>query len=196
MGCSNPHPHGQIWANENIPDELLREAHSQKKYFEQHSSSLLENYLRIELERGERVVCANHAFVALVPFWAVWPYECLLISRRAVPSLLELSIEERHGLAEMLHRLTVRYDNLFKAPFPYSMGFHQEPSDGSDRSGFHLHAHFYPPLLRSATVRKFLVGYELLAIPQRDITPEIAADQLRALSEVHYLDADKPPQTR
>jgi UDPglucose--hexose-1-phosphate uridylyltransferase len=196
MGCSNPHPHGQIWANEHIPDELLREVHLQKKYFEQHASSLLGDYVKLELERGERVVCTNDLFVALVPFWAVWPYECLLISRRAVPSLLELSVEERHGLAEILQRLTIRYDNLFKTPFPYTMGFHQRPTDGKVYPGFHLHVHFYPPLLRSATVRKFMVGYEMLAMSQRDITPEVATEQLRGLSEVHYLDADSPGQTR
>jgi UDPglucose--hexose-1-phosphate uridylyltransferase len=123
----------------------------------------------------------------VVPFWAVWPYECLLLSRRPVTSLLELSLEERDGLADILRRLTIRYDNLFKTSFPYTMGFHQRPTDGAAYSGFHLHAHFYPPLLRSATVRKFMVGYEMLAMPQRDITPESAAAQLRALPEVHFL---------
>ena len=189
MGCSNPHPHGQIWANENVPDELARETASQEAYFEKHHRSLLEDYLRLELEKGERVVCANENFIVLVPFWAVWPYECLLISRRQVPSLLELSAGERRDLADILQRLTIRYDNLFKTSFPYTMGFHQRPTDGAAYPGFHLHAHFYPPLLRSATVKKFMVGYELLAMPQRDITPEAAAAQLRGLPEVHYLDA-------
>jgi len=188
MGCSNPHPHGQIWANENVPDELAREAASQEAYFAKHHRSLLEDYLRLELEKGERVVCANEKFVVVVPFWAVWPYECLLISRRQVPSLLELSIAERRDLADILQRLTVRYDNLFKTSFPYTMGFHQRPTDAAAYPGFHLHAHFYPPLLRSATVKKFMVGYELLAMPQRDITPEAAAAQLRSLPEVHHLD--------
>jgi UDPglucose--hexose-1-phosphate uridylyltransferase len=189
MGCSNPHPHGQIWANENVPDELARETASQEIYFAKHGSSLLNDYLQLELEKKERLVCANDSFVVLVPFWAVWPFECLLISRRHVPSMLELSAVERRDLADILRRLTIRYDNLFKTSFPYTMGFHQRPTDGEACPGFHLHAHFYPPLLRSATVKKFMVGYEMLAMPQRDITPEAAAAQLRELPEVHYLDA-------
>lgn len=189
MGCSNPHPHGQIWANENVPDELAREVASQADYFEKRHRSLLQDYLRIELDRNERTVCENQHFVTIVPFWAVWPYECLLIARRQVSTLLELSDAERLALADILHRLTVRYDNLFKTAFPYTMGFHQAPTDGHAHSGFHLHAHFYPPLLRSAAVRKFMVGYELLAMPQRDITPEAAAAQLRALPDIHYLDS-------
>jgi len=188
MGCSNPHPHGQIWANEHVPDGLASELASQQTYFEMHRSSLLEDYLRIELEKQERIVCANEQFVAVVPFWAVWPFETLLISRRPVSSLPELSREERSGLADILHRLTIRYDNLFKTSFPYTMGFHQRPTDNRAHPGFHLHAHFYPPLLRSATVKKFMVGYELLAMPQRDITPELAAAQLRDLPQKHYLD--------
>lgn len=189
MGCSNPHPHGQIWANESVPDELAREVASQQDHFEKHQRSLLEDYVRMELERKERMVCANEEFVVVVPFWAIWPYECLLISRRRVASLLGLSQEERRGLAEILKMLTIRYDNLFQTSFPYTMGFHQRPTDEGVYSGFHLHAHFYPPLLRSATVKKFMVGYEMLAMPQRDITPEIAAEQLRGLPEVHYLHA-------
>jgi UDPglucose--hexose-1-phosphate uridylyltransferase len=188
MGCSNPHPHGQIWVNENVPDELAREVATQQRYFQKHHSSLLEDYLWLELEKKERVVYANDHFAAVVPFWAVWPYETLLVSRRRVGSLIELVMEERNGLAEILRQITIRYDNLFKAPFPYTMGFHQRPTDGADYSGFHLHAHFYPPLLRSATVKKFMVGYEMLAMPQRDITAESAAKQLRALSDIHYLD--------
>lgn len=192
MGCSNPHPHGQIWANESVPDEISREVGTQEAYFEKHRRSLLLDYLRVELGKEERFVCSNEYFVVVVPFWAIWPYECLLVARRGVPTLLELSKEERHGLADILRRLTIRYDNLFKAPFPYSLGFHQRPSDGSTRPGFHLHAHFLPPLLRSATIRKFMVGYELLAMPQRDITAEFAAAQLRSLPEVHYLDQQQP----
>jgi UDPglucose--hexose-1-phosphate uridylyltransferase len=189
MGCSNPHPHGQIWANENIPDELAREVASQEHYFEKHKRTLLADYLQLELDKSERLVCTNEHFVVVVPFWAVWPYECLLLSRRQVSSLLELSVEERDSLADILRRLTIRYDNLFKTSFPYTMGFHQRPTDGAAYPSFHLHAHFYPPLLRSATVRKFMVGYEMLAMPQRDITPESTAAQLRALPEIHYLDA-------
>ena len=187
MGCSNPHPHGQIWGNENVPDELAREVASQQAYVEKHRRSLLEDYLRLELDKEERLVCANGHFVVVVPFWAVWPYEVLLISRRQVPSLLELASEERRDLADILRRVTIRYDNLFKTSFPYTMGFHQRPTDGAAYPGFHLHAHFYPPLLRSATVKKFMVGYEMLAMPQRDITAEVAAEQLRSLPEVHDL---------
>jgi UDPglucose--hexose-1-phosphate uridylyltransferase len=188
MGCSNPHPHGQIWANENIPDELACEIASQEHYFQKHRRALLADYLQLELEKGERIVCTNAHFALVVPFWAIWPYECLLLSQRHVTSLLELSPEERGSLADILRRLTIRYDNLFKTPFPYTMGFHQRPTDGAAYPGFHFHAHFYPPLLRSATVRKFMVGYEMLAMPQRDITPESAAAQLRVLPEIHYLD--------
>jgi UDPglucose--hexose-1-phosphate uridylyltransferase len=187
MGCSNPHPHGQIWVNENVPDELAREAETQREYFRKHKRRLLEDYLQLEMEKQERLICANEHFAAVAPFWAVWPYETLLISRRGVATLPELSDAERNGLAEILRQITIRYDNLFKAPFPYTMGFHQQPTDGTEYPGFHLHAHFYPPLLRSATVKKFMVGYELLAMPQRDITPESAAKQLRELSEIHYL---------
>jgi UDPglucose--hexose-1-phosphate uridylyltransferase len=189
MGCSNPHPHGQIWANETVPDELARETASQEEYFQKHGRSLLTDYLRLEMDKRERIVCENESFVVVVPFWAVWPYECLVISRRQVPSLVELSSAERHGLADILRRLTIRYDNLFKTSFPYTMGFHQRPTDGAAYPGFHLHGHFYPPLLRSATVKKFMVGYEMLAMPQRDITAEVAAKTLRELPEVHYLDA-------
>jgi UDPglucose--hexose-1-phosphate uridylyltransferase len=188
MGCSNPHPHGQIWANTSVADGLSREVASQEAYFEKHGRTLLEDYLQLELEREERVVFANEEFVVVVPFWAIWPFECLVMSRRPVPSLLELAAQERQGLAEILRGLTIRYDNLFNAPFPYTMGFHQRPTDGQRHPGFHLHAHFYPPLLRSATIRKFMVGYELLSMPQRDITPEVAAAQLRGLSGVHYLE--------
>jgi len=188
MGCSNPHPHGQIWANENVPDELAREVAAQQSYFQKHKSSLLEDYLRLEMEKKERLVCANEHFVVVVPFWAVWPYETLLICRRRISSLPELRVQERDGLAQILRQITIRYDNLFKTTFPYTMGFHQRPTDEAAYPEFHLHAHFYPPLLRSATVKKFMVGYEMLAMPQRDITPETAAAQLRELPEVHYLD--------
>jgi UDPglucose--hexose-1-phosphate uridylyltransferase len=189
MGCSNPHPHGQIWVNENVPDGLGWEVAAQEKYFQKHNSSLLKEYLRLEVEKQERFVCANDHFVTVVPFWAVWPYETLLISRRRVGSLMELSEPERNGLADILRQITIRYDNLFKAPFPYTMGFHQRPIDGAAYPGFHLHAHFYPPLLRSATVKKFMVGYEMLAMPQRDISAESAANQLRSLVDIHYLNA-------
>ncbi|HKN24596.1 MAG TPA: UDP-glucose--hexose-1-phosphate uridylyltransferase [Candidatus Acidoferrum sp.] len=188
MGCSNPHPHCQIWANENVPDDLAREVCTQQEYFQQHNSSLLEDYRVLELEKQERLVCANEYFAIVVPFWAIWPYETLVISQRRVGSLPELDEAEREGLAQILREVTIRYDNLFKTSFPYTMGFHQRPTDGKPYPGFHLHAHFYPPLLRSATVKKFMVGYELLAMPQRDISPELAAKHLRDVPNTHYLD--------
>jgi len=188
MGCSNPHPHGQIWATETIPDELALEIASQGSYFRRHGRSMLQDYECWEIEKRERLVCSNEQFTAVVPFWAIWPFEVLLISRRCVASLLELTENERASLSDILRQITLRYDNLFRTPFPYTMGFHQQPTDGRSYPGFHLHAHFYPPLLRSATIRKFMVGYELLAMPQRDISPESAASQLRALPSVHYGD--------
>jgi UDPglucose--hexose-1-phosphate uridylyltransferase len=188
MGCSNPHPHGQIWANQTVPDELAEELATLGDYYRRHTSTLLSDYLAIELEKKERVVCDNEHFVVVVPYWAVWPFETLLISRRSVSALHELNDEERNALADILRQITVRYDNLFKTSFPYTMGFHQRPADGESHPEFHLHAHFYPPLLRSATVRKFMVGYEMLAMPQRDITAETAAQWLRDVPSKHYLD--------
>ncbi len=180
MGASNPHPHGQIWATSFWPGVYAREHASQTAHYAARGRTLLEDYLRIELERGERLVCANEHFVALVPFWAVWPFETMVVARRPVAALPALSGPERDGLAAILKELTTRYDALFQASFPYSMGFHQAPTDGQAHPGWHLHAHFLPPLLRSATVRKFMVGFELLGEPQRDITPEQAAERLRA----------------
>lgn len=188
MGCSNPHPHGQIWANETVPDELAKELAAFRDYRQTHDATLLHDYLDLELGKEERLVAVNKHFVLLVPFWAVWPFETLLISRRRVTALDELSNEERTALAEMLQQATIRYDNLFLTSFPYTMGFHQRPTDGGDYPEFHLHAHFYPPLLRSATIKKFMVGYEMLAMPQRDITAETAAKYLRDVSRRHYLD--------
>jgi UDPglucose--hexose-1-phosphate uridylyltransferase len=181
MGASNPHPHGQIWATSSLPLHLARELSSQAAYYAASGRTLLSDYLALEVERGERIVCANDAFVALVPFWAVWPFETMLISRRAAPDIPALDAGERDGLADILKQLTTRYDALFDVSFPYSMGFHQRPSDGAEHPEWHLHAHFYPPLLRSATVRKFMVGFELLGEPQRDITPEQAAERLRSV---------------
>jgi UDPglucose--hexose-1-phosphate uridylyltransferase len=187
MGCSNPHPHSQVWATGHIPNEPARELVSQADYLREHGSCLLCDYLAAERQDGARIVCANEHFTALVPFWAVWPFEILLVAHRHAGSLPDLEPGEAAALADLIRRLTARYDNLFEISFPYSMGFHQAPTDGGDYPGQHLHAHFYPPLLRSATVRKFMVGYEMLAMPQRDITPETAAERLRGLSEVHYL---------
>ncbi|MGA8153830.1 MAG: UDP-glucose--hexose-1-phosphate uridylyltransferase [Terriglobales bacterium] len=186
MGCSNPHPHGQIWANQTIPNEPRKEQESQKAYMEKHRACLLCDYLRLETQAGARIVVENAHFVVLVPFWAVWPFEVLLLSKLHTGNLGSLDRALRSGLADIFKKLTIRYDNLFEMSFPYSMGFHQSPTDGEAHAEWHLHAHFFPPLLRSATIRKFMVGYEMLASPQRDITPEAAAATLSGLSGVHY----------
>ena len=186
MGCSNPHPHGQIWAQQAIPNEPAQELTNMKQYLERKGSTLLADYLKLETGKGERIVCDNEHFVALVPFWAVWPFETLVLCRRRVASLSELNDAEKNSLADILKRLTIRYDNLFLTSFPYSGGLHQAPTDGKPHPEWDLHLHFYPPLLRSASVKKFMVGYELLANPQRDITPESSAERLRSLSDVHY----------
>ena len=186
MGCSNPHPHGQVWASYRVPQEPAKEEIYQLEYFNAQQSPLLVDYLQAELVAQERIVVENEQWVALVPYWAVWPFELLLLPRRHVVQLPDLTDAERTSLADILKRLLTRYDNLFETSFPYSMGWHGQPTDGAPHPHWQLHAHFYPPLLRSATVKKFMVGYELLANPQRDITAEQAAARLRALSEVHY----------
>jgi UDPglucose--hexose-1-phosphate uridylyltransferase len=188
MGCSNPHPHGQIWANETLPNELEKELAAFRAYRQSRSTTLLDDYLDLELGKRERVVLTNDHFVLLVPFWAIWPFETLLVSRRRVSALDELTDVERTALADILRQTTIRYDNLFRTSFPYTMGFHQRPTDGADYPEFHLHAHFYPSLLRSATIKKFMVGYEMLAMPQRDITAETAALWLRNAPNKHYLE--------
>jgi UDPglucose--hexose-1-phosphate uridylyltransferase len=188
MGCSNSHPHCQIWASEKIPNEPCKEQQAQLAYTTEHHACLLCRYLAAERAQTERIVCENHHFVAVIPFWAIWPFEIMLISKSHVRDLVVLDPEQRTALASILKGLTTRYDNLFEISFPYSMGFHPAPTDGEAHPEWHLHAHFYPPLLCSATIRKFMVGYELLAEPQRDITPEVAAERLRALGELHYLD--------
>jgi UDPglucose--hexose-1-phosphate uridylyltransferase len=186
MGCSNPHPHGQIWSSSSVPLELVKETTQQKKYFEEHGRSLLSAYLDIELKKQERIVLENEYFVALVPFWAVWPYETIIISKRHMQTILQFNDEEKDAFASMLKMLTAKYDNLFNISFPYSAGLHQSPVNDGVHEEWHFHMHFYPPLLRSATVKKFMVGYEMLANPQRDITAEFAAEKLRALSTIHY----------
>ena len=186
MGASNPHPHNQIWASSLVPNEPTKETANQAEYLEQHGSCLLCSYLRSEKHKAERIVAGNDYFTALVPFWAVWPFEVLLISHRHFGRFTDLTPEEVSGLADILQRVTSRYDNMFETSFPYSMGFHQAPCDGLLHQGWHFHAHYYPPLLRSTTIRKFMVGYEMLAMPQRDLTPESAAERLRGLSEFHY----------
>ncbi|MEO6525940.1 MAG: UDP-glucose--hexose-1-phosphate uridylyltransferase [Gemmatimonadaceae bacterium] len=179
MGSSNPHPHGQIWAQQSVPLLPAREGERLLAHHERHGRTLLEDYLCLELELAERIVCANDAWVALVPFWAVWPFETLVVSRRPVPHLGALDDLERDLLADVVKQLTARYDALFQVSFPYSAGVHQAPTDGEAHPEWHVHLHFHPPLLRSASVRKFLVGYEMLAEAQRDLTPEAAAGQLR-----------------
>ena len=179
MGCSNPHPHGQIWATRHLPNELEKETLRQTDYLLRHGRPLLVDYLAQELERRERIVFANAHFVALTPFWAVWPFETMILPRRRIGGFDEMQAEERAALAVALSELTQRYDRLFDVSFPYSMGFHQRPTDGAVHVEWQMHAHFYPPLLRSATVKKFMVGFEMLGSPQRDLTPEAAAARLR-----------------
>jgi UDPglucose--hexose-1-phosphate uridylyltransferase len=191
MGCSNPHPHGQIWSSSSLPLEIIKETKQQKKYFEEKGRSLLSDYVQLELQQKERIVLENEHFVALIPFWAVWPYETMIVSKRHIQSLLQFTAEERRGYAEILKKLTAKYDNLFEISFPYSAGIHQSPVNDEEHAEWHWHMHFYPPLLRSATVKKFMVGYEMLANPQRDITAEWAAAKLRELSDVHYLEREK-----
>ncbi len=186
MGCSNPHPHGQIWSQSEIPLEPARKTETQAAYYAKHGRSLLGDYLEKELKKGERIVIQNDHFVALVPFWATWPFETVIISRRHFSKITDMDDAEKTALADMYKRLTIRYDNLFEVSFPYSAGIHQAPTDGKDHTSWHFHFCFYPPLLRSATVKKFMVGYEMLGEPQRDITPESAAARLRELSEKHY----------
>jgi UDPglucose--hexose-1-phosphate uridylyltransferase len=185
MGASNPHPHGQIWASATVPNEVAKEHARQTAHHERSGHDLLSAYLDLEMTRGERIVCSNALFVALVPFWALWPFETMILPTRRLETIDAFAGEERDALADVLKRLLTRYDNLFAAPFPYSMGFHEAPVDGSAHPEWRWHAHVYPPLLRSATIRKFMVGYELLGMPQRDIPPEHAAARLRDLPETH-----------
>lgn len=186
MGCSNPHPHSQIWSQSHLPNEVAKEWQQQTAYLAEHGRPLLVDYIREEHKRQERLLAVNDHFTALVPFWAVWPFEVLVSAHRPVARLADLTAAEVTALAEIFKEVTTRYDNLFEISFPYSMGFHQAPADDQPHPEWVLHAHFYPPLLRSATVRKFMVGYEMLAMPQRDITAELAAERLRSLPTVHY----------
>ena len=186
MGCSNPHPHSQIWSTGHIPNEPALEFIQTQNYYHEKGTCLICDYLKAEQANGERVVAANEHFTAVVPFWAVWPFEVLLTANRHTGSLSDLTPTEVEGLADVMHQVTVQYDNLFEVSFPYSMGFHQSPTDGTAHPHHHLHAHYYPPLLRSATVRKFMVGFEMLSMPQRDLTAETAAERLRELSPLHY----------
>jgi len=191
MGCSNPHPHGQIWAGDFLPNEILNEDHRQRIYWQEYQHPMLLDYATLELENGKRLVEENEHWLAVVPFWAIWPFEVLLLPKRHVLRLPDLDNDERDNLAQLLKRLLTRFDNLFQVSFPYSMGWHSAPFHHGEEErqsveGWQLHAHFYPPLLRSATVQKFMVGYEMLAEAQRDITAESAADWLRNMSVIHY----------
>ncbi|GLB52331.1 galactose-1-phosphate uridylyltransferase [Neptunitalea chrysea] len=186
MGCSNPHPHGQIWSQSSIPTLVAKTQANLKKHYEANGTSLLADYLKAELERKERIVVENEHFAVVVPFWAIWPFETLIISKRHFGNITEMTKEERKAFAAIIKANTVRYDNLFKTSFPYSSGIHQTPTDGEEHPEWHFHMHFYPPLLRSATVKKFMVGYEMMAEAQRDISPEKSAAMLRELPEVHY----------
>lgn len=183
MGCSNPHPHGQIWATETIPDVPAREHETQLNYYQKNGKTLLGDYLKKELELKERIIVENDHFVALVPFWAVWPYETIIISREPVSDLGKMESPQLNSLADIIKKVTKVYDQVFDTSFPYSGGIHQSPTDGKDHPEWHFHMHFFPPLLRSATVKKFMVGFEMLGNPQRDITAEYSANLLREIAE-------------
>ncbi|GGF78279.1 UDP-glucose--hexose-1-phosphate uridylyltransferase [Alteromonas lipolytica] len=186
MGCSNPHPHGQVWAQRHLPTQALKKAANFSDYYATHQRSLLLDYAEREAALDERVVCINDDWLVVVPYWAAWPFETLLLPRFAVSSLAGISASQAASLAQIVGEITTRYDNLFTTSFPYSMGWHSQPFDGEAHPEWGLHAHFFPPLLRSASVRKFMVGYEMMAEAQRDLTPEQAAERLKVLSTTHY----------
>ena len=186
MGCSNPHPHGQIWAQASIPNEVKKECDQQLQYYNSHGRTLLSDYLQEELEKNERIIVENEGFIVLVPFWATWPFETMLLPLRPVSNITQLTAKERYDFADIYKKITILYDNIFNISFPYSAGIHQAPANGESHPEWHLHMHFYPPLLRSATIKKFMVGYEMLANPQRDITAEQSADQLKKIPLIHY----------
>ncbi len=186
MGNSNPHPHCQIWAQESIPTEVVKELNNFKKYFKKNHKSILEDYLNIELKEKERIIYKNDSFTVLVPFWAFWPFETIIISNRKIAYITEITEKEKKDFAAAIKVVTSKYDNLFNISFPYSSGIHQAPFNGKEHPEFHLHVHFYPPLLRSASIKKYRVGYEMMGEPQRDITPEESAKILRKLPKTHY----------
>jgi UDPglucose--hexose-1-phosphate uridylyltransferase len=181
MGSSNPHPHGQIWAQSAIPNEVAKEAQQQENYYRKYHKSLLQDYVTIELEENKRIVCQNDSFIVVVPFWAVWPFETIIISTRHFQHIGQMTQLEKDNFASIIKQITAVYDKVFHTSFPYSAGIHQQPTDGHDHPAWHFHMHFFPPLLRSANIKKFMVGYEMLGGPQRDITPETSAARLRAL---------------
>ena len=186
MGCSNPHPHGQIWAQKSIPTDILKKQNNFKKFYKNNNQSMLLAYIKKELELKERIIYENESFVVLVPFWAVWPYESMVITKNHRKSILELNEKEVTDYANILKILTTKYDNLFQTSFPYSTGIHQAPTNNEQNKEWHMHMSFYPPLLRSASIKKFMVGYEMFGEPQRDITPEQAAESLRNCSKTHF----------
>jgi UDPglucose--hexose-1-phosphate uridylyltransferase len=186
MGCSNPHPHGQIWAQVSIPVEPLKKHQHQLAYFQNNKRTMLEDYWRIEVKQKERIIFENDYFVVLVPFWAVWPFETMIIPKRPMANIAQMNEPEKLAFAQAYRSIVIRYDNLFEVSFPYSAGIHQAPTDGLKHPEWHWHMVFYPPLLRSSTIKKFMVGYEMLANPQRDVTPEWSAERLRSLNEIHY----------
>ncbi|WPR71168.1 UDP-glucose--hexose-1-phosphate uridylyltransferase [Flavobacterium sp. NG2] len=186
MGCSNPHPHGQIWAQSSLPTQVEKTQNNLKAYHDKFGTNLLVDYLEKELLLEERIVVENEHFVALVPFWAVWPFETMIVAKRHVTKITDFTKDEVAAFAVILKKLTAKYDNLFETSFPYSSGIHQAPTDGQEHPEWQFHMHFYPPLLRSASVKKFMVGYEMMGESQRDITAEKSAQMLRDLSDVHY----------
>lgn len=186
MGNSNPHPHCQIWAQESIPTEPAKELKQFTRYYRKNHRSILSDYLKLERKLKERIVFENSLFAVVVPFWAIWPYETMIIPQKKYASLLEFKTDEIKAFANAISIITIKYDNLFKTSFPYSSGIHQAPTDGKQHKEWHFHMHFFPPLLRSASIKKYMVGYEMLSEPQRDITPEASAKILRELPEVHY----------
>jgi UDPglucose--hexose-1-phosphate uridylyltransferase len=186
MGCSNPHPHGQIWAQSSLPTSVEKTQNNLKAYFDKHGSNLLQDYLQEELKLNERIVIESDHFVALVPFWAIWPFETMIISKRHILKITDFTAAETYAFATILKQLTTKYDNLFQTSFPYSSGIHQAPTDGELHPEWQFHMHFYPPLLRSASVKKFMVGYEMMGEAQRDITAEKSATLLKEQSDIHY----------
>lgn len=190
MGCSNPHPHGQIWATKSVPLIPEKEDQKQKEYLQKKNDCLLCRYVQRELTSGDRVVFENDSFAALVPFWAVWPFETMLLPKQHMGAIIDMNSKQKNDLADSLVRMGIRFDNLFETSFPYSMGLHQRPAHKGDTDHWHWHIHYYPPLLRSATVRKFMVGYEMMAMPQRDMTAEQSAKMLRELAETHFQDEE------
>ncbi len=196
MGCSNPHPHGQIWAQQNLPTLVEKKQQAQQQYFQQQGTNLLQDYVTREVSKQERIVVINDDWLVVVPYWAAWPFETLLLPRFPVQRMVELTTEQKYSLADILQQITIKYDNLFNCSFPYSMGWHGAPYDGHKHEEWTLHATFVPPLLRSATVRKFMVGYEMMAEAQRDLTPEQAAQRLRNGSDVHYSQANQSNQSK